>query len=73
MRSREPGFVVQGFLRYNARDRPLLAAEQRRVFALQDDWGDEATHDIVSGLQLAAVLSDNWRLDYCDQCINTLG
>jgi hypothetical protein len=48
MRSREPGFVVQGFLWCNARDRPQFHPDDKHVMPLDREWPDQATQDIVS-------------------------
>jgi hypothetical protein len=48
MRTREPGFVVQGFLWCGARDEPQYDPLNKRVKPLDGDWPDKATQDIVS-------------------------
>lgn len=54
MRTREPGFVVQGFLWCAARDAPQLHPDDKRVMPLDGEWPDQATQDIVSVLAAAA-------------------
>lgn len=55
MRTREPGFVVQGFLWCAARDAPQLHPDDKRVMPLDGEWPDQATQDIVSVLAAAAA------------------
>jgi hypothetical protein len=55
MRTREPGFVVQGFLWCNSRDKPQFHPDDKRVMKLDGEWPDKATQDIVSAADRSAA------------------
>lgn len=46
--TREPGFVVQGFLWCNNRAKAQFAAQYKRAFPLDGSWNDAETAKIVS-------------------------
>jgi hypothetical protein len=48
MRTRQPGFVVQGFLCCGSRDEPQYHEDNKRVKPLDGTWPDKAMQDIVS-------------------------
>lgn len=50
IRTREPGFVVQGFLWCEKKSKTQLAPEHKRVFPLDGSWPDAETAKIVSVL-----------------------
>lgn len=59
--TREPGFVVQGFLWCGAKDKPQYHPDDKIAHRLDDAWGDlkgeddgRETKQIVSFLHLAA-------------------
>uniref|UniRef100_A0A383WPB5 BAH domain-containing protein n=1 Tax=Tetradesmus obliquus TaxID=3088 RepID=A0A383WPB5_TETOB len=67
MRTREPGFVVQGFLWCAARDAPQLHPDDKRVMPLDGEWPDQATQDIVASMRkrykrTAAAMQERNRL-----------
>ncbi|KAF6251668.1 hypothetical protein COO60DRAFT_1704663 [Scenedesmus sp. NREL 46B-D3] len=67
MRTREPGFVVQGFLWCNARDKLQFHPDDKRVVPLDGEWPDKATQDIVAVMRkrykrTAAAMQDRNKL-----------